>query len=260
METIRLNPIPAALIGIGIGWLIASARQNNTVKGVAYDGTYNGDMYNRPLTDTTGIAAGERVKDTLHSAGDNVSQFAADAKNKVGDIASDAKHKAGDIADAAKDKAADLATTASGIASTAKDKVGDLTGTAQAKATEIATVARDKATELANATRETTQNTVSSVDRWVHDEPLMTGAIALLVGVAVGLAVPGTTQENQIFGAKRDELAKQATDAAQDVVGKVQTVAGNVIDTAGKALGTATEQIKTEVKDQVNNQGLAVPA
>ena len=33
MDTIKLNPLPAALIGIGLGWLLMSARRQSAVGG-----------------------------------------------------------------------------------------------------------------------------------------------------------------------------------------------------------------------------------
>jgi hypothetical protein len=42
------------------------------------------------------------------------------------------------------------------------------------------------------------------------------------------------------------------------VVGKVQTVAERTLGTAKTALGDATQQIKTEARNEAQNQGLPV--
>jgi ElaB/YqjD/DUF883 family membrane-anchored ribosome-binding protein len=224
VETVRMNPLPAALIGIGVGWLVMSTRQQHSSRYTnGYRNDYsngNGNGWEGDRSYNAGLAydsperyAGaesrfekqspvERVKDSLHEAGD-----------KMSSIASDAKHKASDLAVATKDKA---------------------------------------------------QATVSSLDSWVHENPLAAGAVALLVGAAVGLAIPGTRRENELFGSKRDELAHKAAEKTHEVVDKVQSVAQVALGSAKDALGNAKEQVKEEVrtiKDEVmseaRTQGLA---
>lgn len=229
VDTIRMNPIPAALIAIGIGWLLAGPRRKSSV-GESYRDLYNADndtvrVDNDLLSDasvyqTAGTESrGNGLTGTVKNAGDAVTGFATDAKEKVADLASNAQQKASELASAAKQQANTLATT----------------------------------------TREKTQETVSFVDQWVHEEPLAAGAIALLVGAAVGLALPGTRKENELFGAKRDELAQRATETAQEMADKVQTVAQNSLRSAKDAIGTATDQVKADFKQEAQSQGF-VPA
>jgi len=249
VETVRMNPLPAAMIGIGLGWLLMSARRQHSSSGEmkrynndGNDNRYNSSGYDaydnygsgNPAYSESGSyrdasygtsrmesslepSTGEKVKESLSHAGEAVSHFASDAKEKVSDIASNAKEKVTDLA------------------STAKEKVTDLAGVTKEKATQ----------------------TYSSLDTWVHENPLAAGACALLIGAAVGMMIPATRKENEWFGHTRDELAHKATERAHDVMDKVQNVAQTAIGTAKNALGEAKEQITAEVKQEAQNQGLA---
>jgi len=209
VDTIRMNPLPAAVIGFGIGWLVFSMRRHNE-SAAPGEGIYESEaQYGDGAFDESmpENGAGSTIKEAWSNAGNAVNNFATGAKTKASDIA-------------------------------------------------VAT--KEKASDLAMATKEKAQAGASAVDTWGHENPLGAGAVALLVGAAVGLALPATAKENTLFGPKRDELAHKAAETAQDVVGKVQTVAEKTFGTAKTALGDATEQIKTEVRNEAQNQGLSV--
>jgi ElaB/YqjD/DUF883 family membrane-anchored ribosome-binding protein len=197
VDTIRLNPIPTALIALGVGWLLAAPRRQTSPKSSGMpqnqNGSRPGDPTYRP-EDT-----GHGISGAIQCAGDTISGFAGDAKDKVTEFAS--------------------ATT---------DQI-----------TDFAANAKQQAGEMAMTTKEKTQQAVGSLSQWIQDEPLSAGAVALLVGVAVGLSLPRTDQENQWFGPVRDDLAQQATESAQEIAGKVQNVAQQVIGTAKQAIQTA---------------------
>jgi ElaB/YqjD/DUF883 family membrane-anchored ribosome-binding protein len=72
--------------------------------------------------------------------------------------------------------------------------------------------------------------------------PLVVGAVAAAVGVAVGLALPETERENRLMGEARDSLVERAQDAAQGAVQKAKQVAG---DTAQQVAGEAAKQVVT---------------
>jgi ElaB/YqjD/DUF883 family membrane-anchored ribosome-binding protein len=77
------------------------------------------------------------------------------------------------------------------------------------------------------------QQAESSLDRWVHENPLAVGAAAIALGVAVGLTVRRTAVENRAFGGARDHVVRQASDVARDfratVSEKIQSVAESAL-------------------------------
>lgn len=79
----------------------------------------------------------------------------------------------------------------------------------------------------------------------LQQNPLVIGAMAIVVGAGLGLAVPETEYENHLLGETRDKLADQAQAAASDLTHKVQAVAQ-----------TAAQTAVDSVKDEAKNQGL----
>ena len=186
LETIKQNPVPAALAGIGIGWLFMKRRSTGAADDgrIGYAGAAHGPLGyagtdqvvasadatgGRPITDTVGTAAGQ----TLEKAGGAVDQV----RGVTGEVVTQAQEAAGRVAGAVQDRTGRVAGGTSG-----------------------------------------------QVQRLLDESPLVLGGIALAVGAAVGLLLPATQQEDQLLGQARDSLLQQAKETAQDVQPKVQRV------------------------------------
>lgn len=83
----------------------------------------------------------------------------------------------------------------------------------------IGSWAREAGTEA----RTTARRAQNGLERLMHDNPLLVGAAAMLVGAAIGASLPETERENEWLGEARDtvvdraqELARNATDAVKD--------------------------------------------
>lgn len=59
-------------------------------------------------------------------------------------------------------------------------------------------------------------------ERFVHEQPLAVGAIALGFGVLAGTLLPSTRREDEILGARRDALMADARNALEDEMLKVK--------------------------------------
>ncbi|HEY9515792.1 MAG TPA: DUF3618 domain-containing protein [Gemmatimonadaceae bacterium] len=99
-ETVRENPIPAAMVGIGLGWLIYNTRKQSSTgrlrsgwssaraRSGGYRGGYAGAPYEtRPMSGTTpgGESFGE--SGTIDRVRAQASELAEDAEGKAGEIA-----------------------------------------------------------------------------------------------------------------------------------------------------------------------------
>ena len=106
--------------------------------------------------------------------------------------------------------------------------------------------ARSAAATASVRAQETWQSASTSVDDWVHENPLAAGAIAVAVGAAIGLSVPSTEIEDRTMGETRDQALEKARVAARElrenVTQKVQDVAETVID----ATAAATEPVRPQ--------------
>src|SRR4029077_18521518 len=104
MDTIRENPLPAALIGIGMGWLFLSARRRAMERdrwrpgfGSGYGRSANGYPYDRsrqygssqPLREENGKMSqmADTAKDKLSDVGDRAQEMTDTVKERAGDMA-----------------------------------------------------------------------------------------------------------------------------------------------------------------------------
>lgn len=246
-ESVRANPIPAAIAGVSLGWILLDALMKphkhneynvstNGYSGANYGGTgYNTASGTYASSGTYGTTTTGNASSALDSAGNKLSETG----EKIGDAVDGAKAKLGDAAQGLQAKASD-------IAHTVQDKAGDATAAVTTNARKAASATSD----------------------FVTGNPLAAGLISLLVGTAVGLALPATRQENELMGTYRDKLADQAGQQAQDLLGKVQNVAEEAMDTAktqlsqvtetvGKQIEVAKDNVQASVKTSVKDSGLS---
>jgi ElaB/YqjD/DUF883 family membrane-anchored ribosome-binding protein len=98
VETIRVNPLPAALTGIGLGWLLVNARRQSSAQGSYRVGAYPYDYpprYEVPGAD--GPSTGQAVERT---------------RDRAGETATQVQDKAGQLADQAQDRVSRLGNQA----------------------------------------------------------------------------------------------------------------------------------------------------
>ena len=81
---------------------------------------------------------------------------------------------------------------------------------------------------------------------FVHDNPMAAGAVALAVGVAIGLSVPRTEIEDGTMGETRDRAWQKASEIAQNlkdnVSQKMATAAENIVGESMKNAATTTPE------------------
>jgi gas vesicle protein len=206
LESIKENPIPAALTGIGIAWLLMSARRSSP--GQRYSDerpTYGygpgypeyGDLRSSRYPDST----------TGHPVFDRATDMASRVQEKAGQIANQVQDKAGQIAGQVQDKAGQ-------VVDQVQDKTGQIVDQMQNKAQQLAGQVQGQVSQLGAQGREA----VDSFQQMLRQNPLAMGAVAMALGMAAGLAVPETPQENRWMGELRDDFVQKAHDTAHDVL------------------------------------------
>lgn len=92
---------------------------------------------------------------------------------------------------------------------------------ATSRAGEAASHARERAVRTGRRTR-------NQFQRLLHDNPLLVGAAALMLGAAVGMALPETERENEWMGEAKDNVVDRAQDMARNAASRAQDAAGEV--------------------------------
>jgi ElaB/YqjD/DUF883 family membrane-anchored ribosome-binding protein len=192
LDTIRQNPVPAAMAGIGIGWLILG-RQRSTGGG-GYSAT--GEWSEGTTYDTGYGRAGTIGTGQLGQAQQRASEVAGRAQARASDVGAQAQARATELADEA-----------------------------QVRASEIAGRAQQTAGQLAEQARWQAERARSEFDRLMQSNPLAVGVAAAAVGVVAGLAVPATQREHELLGETRDRVLDKAQQAAESAMDRVESSA-----------------------------------
>jgi len=235
-ETIRQNPIPATLAGVGLGWLIMRSRNldRNTARyraqrfagapgyAPAYGGPYRRDEFgSRGASFMEGRPAGGelhgRVGEAISSMKEDVRGMASGTQDTVSEMTGKAQDTLSEMAERTKETASDLAERTKETAS------------------DLAERAREQADYLSYEAQHRTQQVRGQFEQMLQDNPLALGAMALACGAALGMLLPATTKENQLMGSARDSLMESAQETAQDTMQKVQRVADQATNAASDA-------------------------
>jgi hypothetical protein len=260
VDAVRRNPVAALVTGVGLGWLFMSARKDDDRYDYDREGrsrmagraAYYPPYGARPMGTRysgygrgyagTGYAPGygrgyggyEYDDDRDGGLTNRVGSVASDVQDRVGSAASDVQDRAGEMVSKASDK---LSDTASRVA----DRVSDTTDQVQDRASYLADQVRGNVDDWTDMAQERFYDARSQYERVMDETPLAVGAVALAVGVAVGMALPGTPHEDRMLGPARDRLMDQAQEVAHDTAQKVQRV---------------VDEVQTTAKEEAQKQGL----
>lgn len=233
LDRVKANPVPAALIGIGLGWMMLRGKSDQGAGGR----TYRYERYDRSAPDY--VPEHESYRDYgdyerrgypstrragRYQSGGGQSGVGA-AAGQVGDTARQAVSGAGDKVQQAAGQATD---TMQHVAGQAGDAVQNVAGHAQ----QLGGQAVDQVQQFGTDMQYRVARARYSLEGLLEDSPLAVGAIALAAGAAVGLAFPTTEPESRMMGQARDSFMQKAQETAQQTLDKVQYVAGAAKDTA----------------------------
>jgi hypothetical protein len=257
-HTIRENPLPVAVIGLGLGWLLLSERgkrDDYRSSGYSTDAyRYRSEGY-RYYDDPYQGGRIDQARERMGDVADTVGNKAAEVKNRVGDTAQNIGES---VSEATSRAGESVSQTAHRVGESVSEKVyragesvGDTAEMVQERAGDAALRARREAERLAREAQWRSQAVATRTKQsfWgtMEENPLAIGAVLAIAGAAVGAAIPASEYENRLMGETRDRLMDEAKVRAQDAVERVQTV---VEETQKAAV--------TEAKDAAQRQNLTI--
>jgi len=254
VDTIKQNPVPAALVGIGLGWMIFKSfsspssdwesREDNYRE--RYSGSRNyggrnsssyGQQYGNEAANQSRYAyeEGGQYQGALYESGSRYtgvqnpgyssqSSYGSQYGSSSYSSGQEEQSRVGQVVQSAQDKASDVLGQARDTAGQLTEQVQETAQQAGQYVQEKVGQVREQASHLGEQAQQTLQGTGNQVQRTVESNPVPFGIAALVAGVLVGLALPSTQAENQIMGEKRDQLIDNAQSVAQDVKQRVQNV------------------------------------
>ena len=92
----------------------------------------------------------------------------------------------------------------------------------------VSSRASEAASQARYAAMRTSRRARNQFQRLLQDNPLIIGAAAVVIGAAVGLALPETERENEWMGEAKENLVDKAQDMARTAATRAQEAAGDL--------------------------------
>lgn len=147
------------------------------------------------------------------------------------------------------------------LADTVADKAHDLTGRAGdathrvvEKAKETGDLISEKADAAVQRVQERTRSSTRRVEHQFEETPIGMGAIAVALGLAIGMSVPATRKEVALMGDARDKLLDKTRERMADSTERVE----KVVERALPDVKNAVRDAAREVREAARGEGLSV--
>jgi Protein of unknown function (DUF3618) len=260
-DSIAANPVPVALVGLGVAWMMFSSQRSprddhrlsagyweddldaveehyaGFVEEEQHAGFAEEDMgYLGPETDT-GEGLGAHLKDAGESAAGQSSTGQA-VKSKVAGLGERARH------------AGERVRHAGERARHASDRARQRFGRARAGVA-------DRAYEAGERVRHQGHLAKQGVLRTLDEQPLVLGALGLAIGAALGAALPPSETEDKLMGEARDKALRHATKAGREQAGKMREAAGSIAAAAREEAGKFARERSGEADEATSGQRFA---
>ena len=235
-ERAKENPVATTMAVAGLAWLMMSDRS----RGATGSSTSRYPMP-VPAGDSRPSAAGST--DSSDSAGDR----ARSAMRQARDTSASAAHAVGDTARQAGDAARGTAESIRAGAQSLGDRAGRT---------------REAMVETASGTVRGAREVTRRASGFLAENPLMIGALGVMIGGLIAAALPSTRREDELVGEAADRVKREAGAAAQEAVREGEKVVAAAVQgaeeeadhqdvgrkTAEKALKGGTEVAKSAVR------------
>lgn len=200
-HSVKDNPMPVTLAGIGLAWLMISDRRDRRsshgMQASAGDTDTDTHTDSDSDTDTRGRqseAAGS-VKDKLSSAGQKLSETTQRAGQKLSETRQQVGQKLSQ-------------TTEAGRLTLDETKA--------------------RAGELAQRARDQVQRVQGGLQNLLREQPLALGAIGLAIGAVIAASAPRTRKEDELMGEASDRVTDRLTEAGKE---QLEGAVGTAADT-----------------------------
>jgi hypothetical protein len=201
---VRDNPIPVAMIGAGLAWMMFSGRRAHG--GAAWEDGGYADYHDR-------------------FAGDFAERYPPAGYPPEPDHAAAAMEGAGHSEEPG------IVRQVAGAASEAGRRIGDAVGGAGERVRHAAGDAADAAHRAWRQTsrrlddaRHSAGRVGRGVSHVMDEQPLLVGLVGLAVGAAIGAALPRTHREQAVFGQASDEAVRRAAEMGREQIRRARDI------------------------------------
>jgi len=261
-DTVRQNPIPAAMVGIGAAWWLMSQTRSRQASVDVYRGrdtnarrsaergqygssrpdefrTYGGrrsasawddeSFVDRLISNPIPTAMATAGLTWLAMSGRSESGASHQRNGSWQQPARGYRRPAGAASGSERHERSTMDTVT--------ESAETLTNRTKAYATDVASQAEEYAEDMGEAVRYTGRQAQNQLQRLMRTNPLLVGAGALALGAAIGVMAPETESENEWMGEARETVMDRAEDMARTAASRVQNAAGEMVgEVAGRII------------------------
>jgi len=199
LETIKQNPIPAALTGIGLAWMWTH-RANASMGKSDWQGSYGQGSYGQGSYGQGSYGQG--------SYGFERSGYGTSSD----------RWGTGTGSGTGYDAWAGDQTQSEGIGDKVGEKVGDVTDEVGRRASQMGDVAGRVPSQIGGGA----QGIARQAQDVIEQSPLAVGAVALAVGTAISMVLPVTQTERRVLGPTAGQVLGKVEDTATDALQKAR--------------------------------------
>ena len=274
---VAANPLPAALVGVGLAWLISSTASGNGEHHSAphVDHTNEEDAY-YPYARVSGGGL-KRVSHSADESGQWWSEFETSSGDRYKAKSNELGHRAGHFVDQTgkmfsgfiddtgnrirdfQDEAGNALSEARGWTDhnwrTVRHNLSSGLAGVGSAARSAADSMRSGSRHLGGSVQQQSDQLSRQIVSLFDQQPLVAGALAFAVGAAVGAALPHTAQEDELIGAEADKLRGKAMKQAGKLYEQGKEKAAELYEEASAQAGEIYGDVKDKVADITNGQG-----
>lgn len=256
------NPLPVALVGVGLAWLMAKPAAAGDVRQSSSGMTET----EYPLAPISGEL--RRSRSAVMDGDKCYSHFEDSAGRKFKALSDETGRRAGHFIDETGNTFRGFMDASGQQVDRIKDEAGNLLDEASGwvqQAWSAMTDAVDGARSgLAQGSRSFTQGASSTFDAVQHqsarfndmvqaafrDQPLVGGALAFAFGAAIGAALPRTEQEDAMMGDMASKVKKDLTAEADKALDKGQELASQAYERASSVASELHEAARVRIGEE----------
>ncbi|MCD7058667.1 hypothetical protein [Pelagibacterium xiamenense] len=267
------NPLPVLLVGAGLAWLVSRPASGNdevpTDRRVTQSSGYDDEECEYPVAVIKGTwlqrvevvdaedgkrhsaftdQAGRKFKALTDEIGNRAGHFTDEAGHIFQGFIDEAGHRITDFRDEAGQRISRARGWASHNWRQFEEGAGQLGDRLQTASSQLGA----QATRAGDAVADQAKHAGGIVDDFVHDQPLVSGAIAFAVGALLGGSLPQTRQEDKSLGEASDSVRRAFDDAAEGLEGlyeRGREAAGELHDRARDTADRVHEKLRDTASD-----------
>jgi ElaB/YqjD/DUF883 family membrane-anchored ribosome-binding protein len=242
---VKANPLPVALAGIGIAWMMASG--GRATSAAASEATTSHDDFEARLWYAEGGV--ERFEDDDE---DSYARRLDDARGAVVGVARTNSETGASYGQRIKDAVASARQKAREMTHDVSTGAGNALGRFEQAARERGTALKEGAPDMARSARDTFSA--------VTGNPFALGAIAAVVGIVAGSLIPTLDEEESALGSVATKVRTAGRDLAQDVVDRGGRIANETLDavkSSAEAHGLTSDKPVGELVGDLKSGDLA---